>query len=273
MLSNVGPMVRLDDPESIGPDNLNRRESPSRINSAIPQFAMAGSSAPARTKQTSAGEELDNASMNYFGRLDSSGLRVDSPSDAGTSFRSYDKDANEADDDDSTAPKNGSSLGDLAAQESSEISTLIGIGDVLRETMIEVVRFRPDLQKGTEAELRLRYPESEPIIDSLRPKIETLTSLSSFSSSAHEDSMDHVEIDEPNNASVGVKTISPMTSPAVAHNPSSHSSHHSSSKTIEQEVMATTLPMPNATKPPEPAEESLRYLIWHLNSLNREQRS
>ncbi len=287
-----GAMVRLDDPESIGPDNMNRREVPSRL-TPLHQFAMAGPSAPSHSKQVISGLDAQ------IGRAAYPGFRVDAPSspkDSGghrgaENVRDAARPVDEIGDDSDARSRIGE-LGTHSTKElespnqQSELTQLIGIGDLLRETMIEVVRFRPDQSNSPDAALSIRYPEPEPMNDKNRPRLETLDSLSTipsnsqFSSATPEDSTSRVDQDEPNiYASVGVNAISPMSSPVVAQNPSSVSIQNTVSKqngspmTTEEETISATIPISQPIKSPEPAEESLRYLIWHLNSLNREQRS
>ena len=139
---------------------------------------------------------------------------------------------------------------DTAASSSSEstlqssIPSSLQLGDILRETLIEVVRFRPHTQNTLHEPAQPSLNFSDGVSGTAEPLSQHPSATSSLITESQSTMQVTSRSTTPNNAS--------------RHDANSTSAIPSTEETRKNEPV------------PQPAEESLRYLLWHLSSLNRE---
>ncbi len=130
------------------------------------------------------------------------------------------------------------------------------LGDVLRETLIEVVRFRPSA------------PSERSIVNSIpdTPVIPALDSSHGDPRTDNPSALSGHSLPTP-----GSPLLEPSRSMHVQTRPSAS---EPATRTEHTAPTSTTAIHPATVETPaqavQPAEESLRYLLWHLSSLNRE---
>ncbi len=131
-----------------------------------------------------------------------------------------------------------------ASMTQSSIPSSLQLGDILRETLIEVVRFRPHTQNALHEPAQPSLGSSDGISGTAAPLSQHPSATTSLITESQSTMQVTSRSTSPNNAS--------------RHDANSTSTIPSTDETRKNEPV------------PQPAEESLRYLLWHLSSLNRE---
>lgn len=151
---------------------------------------------------------------------------------------------------------------DTTVRASNTANHHFAIGDTLQETLIEVVRFKPSQGLG-------------PGSPAMKSSVQEKSSLSTDSSGSPRSSL---AVPSPG-ASGSPSEESVPVSMSIKEAPVSMTIHTSPAplpKPVVSNPEPTVMPTDGAAPanhdapPVQPAEESLRYLLWHLSSLNRE---